>query len=52
MAKKNKLNQIQKGARRAKAVEAGAYDGRFGKRVFTDRKKQASKRACRGKVNY
>lgn len=53
MSKKNKkLINIEKGARRQAAKEAGAYDGRFRHKVIQDPKKVASKRACRTKVDW
>lgn len=36
-----------KKARREMAVLGGAYDGRFAPKVVLNKKKQASKRACR-----
>jgi hypothetical protein len=46
-----KQYKIEKGARRAAAVRSGAYDGRFGHRVFTDRKKQHERNLCRERVD-
>lgn len=49
---KRKLSKIQAGARREASKKAGAYDGRFGHRVFTDRKKEADRYLCREDVEY
>jgi hypothetical protein len=38
---------VVKGARREAAARAGAYDGRFGHRVYTDRKKESERNLCR-----
>jgi len=45
---KNPIN----GFKRKLQVAQGAYDGRFTSKRVEDKKKQASKRACRKKVNY
>jgi len=37
------LRNFAKAASRQEAINAGAYDGRFRKRVFKDRKKEAKK---------
>ena len=62
MAKRNRKNKtrltkedirlIEAGARREAAVEGGFYDGRNAPKTFVDRKKRASKNACRGRVDY
>jgi len=41
------IRLIEAAVRREEAVESGYYDGRHAPRVFVDRKKQASKNACR-----
>ena len=40
------------GAKRKLQVSHGAYDGRFTCKRVEDKKKLASRRACRKKVNY
>lgn len=47
---KKKLSNIEKGARRKASVSAGAYDGRFRNKTFTDRKKEEDKGKCRETV--
>jgi hypothetical protein len=34
------------------AIKQGAYDGRFTTKIVTNKKKEASKKACRKKVQY
>ena len=34
------------------ALKSGAYDGRFRQRVVADKRKVASKTACRKKIDY
>lgn len=49
----NVANHIAKTLRAAKrnaAKKARAFDGRFAAKVEVDRKKEANKRLCRGKV--
>jgi len=41
------INKIIKGENRKKALQDGSYDGRFRTRVVKDKKKTASKQACR-----
>lgn len=60
MSKRNRKNKdrltqedllvIERSVRREVAKESGYYDGRNAPRVTTDKRKQASKRACRGSV--
>jgi len=45
--KKNSLVKAIKKARREIAVLQGAYDGRFAPKVVKNKKKEASKKACR-----
>lgn len=45
--KKNSLTQAIKKARRDVAISQGAYDGRFAPKVVKNKKKEASKKACR-----
>jgi hypothetical protein len=45
--KKNSLIKAIKKARREIAVLQGAYDGRFAPKVVKNKKKEASKKACR-----
>lgn len=45
-----KLMNITKSARREAAKQQGAYDGRFGHRVYTDRKAEYSRNLCRQEV--
>jgi hypothetical protein len=47
MRKKNSLVKAIKKARREIAVLQGAYDGRFAPKVVKNKKKEASKKACR-----
>lgn len=49
---KEDIRLIEAGVRREEAVDAGYYDGRHAPKTFVDRKKRASKRACRGRVDY
>lgn len=44
--------RIERQIRREEWVEEGAYDGRLGERVTTDKKKEASRRKCREKVQW
>lgn len=46
---KEQLRKIEAAVRRELAKEAGYYDGRNAPRVYEDRRKQASKDACRKK---
>jgi hypothetical protein len=48
---KKKLNNLEKGARRKASVSAGAYDGRFRNKTFTDRKKEEDKGRCRETID-
>ena len=41
------IRLIEAAIRREEAVESGYYDGRHAPRVFVDRRKRASKNACR-----
>jgi len=41
---------IDRAVRREVAKESGYYDGRNRPAVYVDRKKRASKQACRGRV--
>jgi hypothetical protein len=50
MKTKIDISKIEKRSQRKLAKEAGFYDGRFRPRVVKDKKKEASKRACRNKV--
>ena len=34
------------------ALKQGAYDGRYTTKIVVDKKKQASKKACRKKIKY
>ena len=43
--------KAERAARREAARKAGYYDGRNRPRVEPDKRKQASKRACRGRVS-
>lgn len=43
---------IERAVRREAAVEDGFYDGRNRPTVYVDRKREASKRACRGRVDW
>lgn len=63
MAKRNRKNKgskltqedllvIDRAVRREVAKESGYYDGRNAPKTFVDRKKRASKRACRGRVDW
>lgn len=62
MGKRNQKNKdrltqedilvIERTVRRELAKEAGFYDGRNRPAVYVDRKKKASKKACRGRVDY
>jgi hypothetical protein len=45
--KKSSLVKAIKKARREIAVLQGAYDGRFAPKVVKNKKKEASKKACR-----
>jgi hypothetical protein len=47
LRKKNSLIKAIKKARREIAVLQGAYDGRFAPKVVKNKKKEASKKACR-----
>lgn len=42
-----KIRQLRKGTIRKERMAAGAYDGRFSPKVIPDKKKKASKNACR-----
>jgi hypothetical protein len=43
---------IERSVRRELAKESGYYDGRNRPAVYVDRKKRASKQACRGRVDW
>ena len=43
--------KAERRARREAALKAGYYDGRNAPRWESDKKKRASKRACRGRVS-
>ena len=48
----SKSHNIDKKIQRQLAIEAGFYDGRFKTKVVEDKKKKASKEACKNiKVN-
>jgi hypothetical protein len=49
--KKESIRSARK-RQRESAREQGFYDGRFRTRVVTDKKKEAEKRKCRGKMRY
>lgn len=49
---KEDLLVIERSVRREVAKESGYYDGRNAPRVIPDKKKRASKKACRGRVDY
>jgi len=51
MKNENEILANQSKAReRLRAIEAGFYDGRFKQRVIKDKRREASKKACRTKV--
>ena len=49
---KEDLLRIDRAVRRELAKEAGYYDGRNRPTIYRDRKKEASRRSCRGKVQH
>ncbi len=51
--KGGRLRKLIMGEIRKSMVKQGFFDGRFGARSIPDKKKEASRRACRKKVrNY
>jgi len=44
---RTKINTYVKSKIRERAMDAGAYDGRFRSKVIKDKKKHASKRHCK-----
>lgn len=46
---RNKM-ETSKSRKRKAQVEAGLFDGRFKTRIIEDKKKKASKDACRGQI--
>ena len=50
---KNKKNIVNyKNISRNIALSQGAYDGRFQSKVVEDKKKKASRNACKKKIDY
>jgi len=45
--KKNKVALFLKARQRESAIEQGFYDGRFSPKTIPDKKKKASKEACK-----
>ncbi len=52
MAKRKSKNKPSPGSRNWLALHAKGLTGRRGAGKHTDRKKQANKKACRGKVRH
>ena len=44
------IRLVEASVRRNAAIEGGFYDGRNAPKTFVDRKRHASKNACRGRV--
>ena len=52
MKKKNEKIVNHKKISRDLAISQGAYDGRYREKEVADKRKKASKEACRKKIDY